>query len=275
MDCVPLYTGARHHKLRFVDSQRTAVLSISELYPVVLWAMVVIAPCVFVLLFFISAPYGRYLRTGWGPAVSSRTGWLLMEAPASLLMLSVLLFIPVNFVVYLFLVVWQVHYFHRAFVYPFTLTSRRRIPITVVVMAIVFNSANAFLNGYHFVLYQDWYGQEWLTRWNFIAGSLLFALGYYITKRSDRILVGLRTDAADDYQIPRGFLYSYVSSPNYLGETVQWFGWSLMTFSPAAWVFLLWTIANLLPRAISHHQWYQEHFTDYPKNRKAFIPFVL
>ena len=120
--------------------------------------MVVIAPCAFVLLFFISAPYGRYLRAGWGPTVSSRTGWLLMEAPASLLMLSVLLLIPVNFVVYLFLGAWQVHYFHRAFVYPFTLTSRRRIPMTVVVMAIVFNSANAFLNGYHFVLHQDWYG---------------------------------------------------------------------------------------------------------------------
>ena len=77
--------------------------------------------------------------------------------------------------------------------------------MTVVALAIVFNSANAFLNGYHFVLHLDWYGHEWLTRWNFIAGSLLFALGYYITKRSDRILAGLRTDATDDYQIPRGF----------------------------------------------------------------------
>lgn len=237
--------------------------------------MLGIAPCIFVLLFFISAPYGRYLRAGWGPTVSSRVGWLLVEAPASLLMLSVLLLIPVNFVIYLFFFAWQVHYFHRAFVYPFTLTSRSRMPIAVVVMAIVFNSANAFLNGYHFVLYQDWYGQEWLTRWNFIAGALLFAMGYYTTKRSDLILAGLRTDSADDYQIPRGFLYRYVSSPNYLGETVQWFGWGLMTLSPAAWVFILWTLANLLPRAISHHRWYQENFPDYPKDRKAVIPFVL
>jgi len=237
--------------------------------------MVVIAPCAFVLLFFISAPYGRYLRAGWGPTVSSKTGWLLMEAPASLLMLSVFLLIPVNIIVFLLLVVWQVHYFHRAFIYPFTLKSQRMIPMTIVVMAIVFNSANAFLNGYHFVLHHDWYSQEWLTSWNFITGLLLFALGYYITKRSDRILAALRMDAADDYQIPRGFLYRYVSSPNYLGETIQWFGWGLMTFSPAAWVFLLWTIANLLPRAISHHRWYQQHFASYPENRKAFIPFVL
>ena len=90
--------------------------------------------------------------------MSSRVGWLLMEAPASLLMLSVLLLIPVNFVIYLFFVAWQAHYFHWAFVYPFTLTSRSRMPIAVVVIAMDFSSSNAFLNGYHFVLYQDWYG---------------------------------------------------------------------------------------------------------------------
>ena len=92
-------------------------------------------------------------------------------------------------------------------------------------------------------------------------------MGYYTTKRSDLILAGLRTDSADDYQIPRGFLYRYVSSPNYLGETVQWFGWGLMTLSPAAWVFISWTVANLLPWAISHHRWYQENFPDYPITR--------
>ena len=44
-----------------------------------------------------------------------------------------------------------------------------------------------------------------------------------------------------------------------------WVG--LMTLSPAAWVFILWTVANLLPRAISHHRWYQENFPDYPITR--------
>ena len=99
-------------------------------------------------------------------------------------------------------------------------------------------------------------------------------MGYYTTKRSDLILAGLRTDSADDYQIPRGFLYRYVSSPNYVGKTLQWFGWGLMTLSPAAWVFISWTVANLLPRAISHHRWYQENFPDYPITRLPDYPIT-
>jgi ABC-type uncharacterized transport system YnjBCD permease subunit len=40
-------------------------------------------------------------------------------------------------------------------------------------------------------------------------------------------------------------------------------------------VFALWVIANLLPRAFTHHQWYKEKFENYPKNRKAIIPGII
>ena len=39
--------------------------------------------------------------------------------------------------------------------------------------------------------------------------------------------------------------------------------------------FAIYTLANLLPRALSHHQWYLEKFDDYPKERKAFLPYLL
>ncbi|MGL5956334.1 MAG: 3-oxo-5-alpha-steroid 4-dehydrogenase, partial [Brevinema sp.] len=39
--------------------------------------------------------------------------------------------------------------------------------------------------------------------------------------------------------------------------------------------FFLWTVANLLPRALTSHRWYLDHFPDYPKDRKALIPFLL
>jgi hypothetical protein len=39
--------------------------------------------------------------------------------------------------------------------------------------------------------------------------------------------------------------------------------------------FLAWTVANLIPRALSHHKWYKKQFADYPAGRKAIIPFVL
>lgn len=42
------------------------------------------------------------------------------------------------------------------------------------------------------------------------------------------------------------------------------------------WTFVfVWTAVNLVPRALAHHRWYREHFEDYPRQRKALIPFVL
>jgi 3-oxo-5-alpha-steroid 4-dehydrogenase 1 len=56
---------------------------------------------------------------------------------------------------------------------------------------------------------------------------------------------------------------------------IEWIGWALATFSWAGLVFVLWTAANLVPRALKHHAWYRATFADYPRERKAIIPFIL
>jgi hypothetical protein len=56
---------------------------------------------------------------------------------------------------------------------------------------------------------------------------------------------------------------------------VEWGGFALMAWSLPALSFAIWTIANLLPRALQHHKWYQQTFSDYPAERKAVIPFIL
>ncbi len=149
------------------------------------------------------------------------------------------------------------------------------IPIVVVIMGFAFNTINAFLIAYYFVLHQNDYTNSWFfTPW-FIGGLTLFLGGYVITRKSDSILRNLRGPGESDYKIPMGFFFRYVSSPNYLGEIVQWAGWAILTSSVAGFVFLVWTVANLLPRALSHHRWYQQEFVDYPPERKAIFPFIL
>lgn len=238
--------------------------------------MLALAPVVFVALFFVTAPYGRFSRAGWGPVVNNRLAWFMMELPASLLVAFIMLFeMDLSVVTLVFLLIWQLHYFHRVFIYPLSLRNTSTMPVVIILTAVLFNSINAYLIGYHFVFQGDEYELSWLKSPAFIGGIILFAAGYIVTKRSDAILRGLRVEGENGYKTPHGFLFQTVSCPNYLGEIVQWAGWALLTWSTAGLVFLIWTMANLVPRAIAHHKWYRETFPDYPTRRKALIPFII
>ncbi len=69
-------------------------------------------------------------------------------------------------------------------------------------------------------------------------------------------------------------LFSWVTSPNYFGEMVEWVGFALAAQTLAGWAFAVFTFANLAPRAVAHHKWYRATFADYPTSRRALIPFV-
>ena len=71
------------------------------------------------------------------------------------------------------------------------------------------------------------------------------------------------------------FIYKYLSAPNYFGEIIEWIGWAILTWSVSGIVFLIWVIANFSQERLSHHKWYKEKFSDYPKNRKAIIPGII
>jgi len=115
-----------------------------------------------------------------------------------------------------------------------------------------------------------------LSNWNFILGASLFVIGFLANKKSDRLLKENRKlNTSSQYQIPDKFLYRFISCPNYFSESVQWLGWAIMIMGLPAWLFFFWTVANLLPRAISHHKWYKENVRGYSKAKKAFLPFIL
>ena len=77
------------------------------------------------------------------------------------------------------------------------------------------------------------------------------------------------------YHIPNGFLYRYISAPNYFGEIIEWFGFAIILWNLSALSFALWTAYNLIPRALNHHQWYKQYFANYPTRRKAVFPFLF
>jgi hypothetical protein len=56
---------------------------------------------------------------------------------------------------------------------------------------------------------------------------------------------------------------------------IEWAGWAVATWSLAGLAFFLFTFANLVPRAVANHRWYRSTFVDYPRERRAVIPWLV
>lgn len=236
-----------------------------------------VAAGVFVVLFFVNAPYGRHIRQGWGPLISNRFAWVLMELPAALVFAVCFALgnVPKSLPLLLFFTLWELHYVHRTFIYPLTIRDGfKKMPIAVIGMGFGFNLINAYANGRYLFSLSGGYPQSWLHESRFLAGVTLFLAGFIVNRWADLALRGLRKPGETGYSIPYGGLFRWVSCPNYLGEIIEWSGWVLATWSLPGLAFAVWTFANLAPRARSHHAWYHANFPEYPAERKALIPWI-
>lgn len=230
---------------------------------------------VFFVLRFVKAPYGRHVKKGWGPELPNKLGWILMELPSFLVILYFFLREEQSPYASFLSLLWLLHYGHRTFVFPFRLRTRgKKMPLAIVGSAIFFNLVNAGLNGYYLSFLEKYDSGDFLT-WNFLAGLFFFVLGAGINLKSDNMLLRLRKPGELGYRIPRGFLFERISCPNHFGELLEWGGFALMAWNCPASTFFLWTAANLIPRSLAHHNWYKEEFPDYPKNRKAIVPWLV
>lgn len=231
----------------------------------------------FILLQFINAPYGKFSSNAWGPTIDNRTGWVIMEA------IVIVFFLYYSFrggrqygpVEWVFIGLFLFHYANRGFIFPFrTKTKGKRMPILISLLGVGHNWVNCFLLGSYLNLFAS-YDTSWFGSPQFIIGIILFITGMVINWQSDNILINLRDKPGDGYKIPQGGLFKYISCPNLMGEIIEWLGFAIMMWALPGFAFVVFTVCNLLPRALSSHKWYKSYFADYPKNRKAIIPGIL
>ena len=90
----------------------------------------------------------------------------------------------------------------------------------------------------------------------------------------------------EHYAIPHGTPYEYISSPNYFCEWLwfalaasplpnfEGFGAFPATITPPFLSFAA-EVFWMAPRAVRGHQWYHGKFPNYPKERRAVVPFIL
>lgn len=255
-------------------------------YYIILTSMAVMAVIVFVALFYFKAGYGYLSTSKWGPKISNKAAWVIMEAPAFIFLLYYTLRFAASgvetgnsrIVLYIMAGLFLLHYFQRSFIFPFLMRGKSKMPIVIMLMGLTFNTLNAYLIGGW--LYGQapagMYGTHWLWSPQFIIGAVVFFTGMAINLHSDHIIRNLRKPGDTKHYIPRKGLYKYVTSANYFGEFTEWVGYAILTWSPAGLLFAAWTFANLAPRAKSLTAKYEEEFGEEYKSlkKKHIIPFI-
>ena len=241
--------------------------------------MLVLAVVVFISLYFVTAGYGQFTSRRWGPSLDNRVAWTLMEAPVFFVMLAIWWSSGASLCLpqLVLLVLFELHYFQRSFVFPWLMTGRSRMPVAIMLMGILFNVLNGILQGgglYWFPSAAYSEGATYLLRWNAVLGILLFVVGMGINLHSDHVIRHLRQPGDTRHYLPSRGLYRYVTSANYFGELVEWTGFALAAGTLVAWVFPIWTAANLVPRAHAIHKRYRAEFGSAVGARKRIFPFI-
>ncbi len=248
--------------------------------------MAVLAVVVFIALFFFKAGYGYLSNGNWGPKINNKLAWMLMECPAFLIMA----YFTLDFysegidtgndklVLGVFAGLFLLHYFQRSFIFPLLMRGKSKMPISIMLMGSIFNMVNVYLiAGWLFKeAPAGMYTREWFTTPQFFIGIILFLAGMIINLHSDYVIRNLRQAGDNKHYIPKKGMYKYVTSANYFGEITEWLGYAILTWSPAGFLFAIWTFANLCPRAKPLTEKYEEEFGDEYKalNKKHLFPFL-
>ena len=253
---------------------------------------------IFLSLLFIKAYYGKFFNSNTEetnciqkllrkifPVIPSRISWIIQECPCVFVTLFYLVynFGNYNYKNILVILPFLIHYIHRTFIFPFVIHSSKNNPLEITLMAFTFCFFNAIMINRSVLNFCAYETNFWLY---YIYGLITFCCGMYINIYSDYSMIRQRNanneqTSGSKYIIPRGFMYELISCPNYFGELTEWLGFTVLSYSFSGLVFFVSTFANLFPRAIQYHQWYQNKFKDQFStdkelaSRKAIVPFLF
>jgi 3-oxo-5-alpha-steroid 4-dehydrogenase 1 len=153
------------------------------------------------------------------------------------------------------IVLFTVHYINRDIIYPCLLKTTTKVPLEIVLSAFTFTFANGYLQCVGAMRGRN--GNVLME----VLGVAVFVLGMWVNIKSDRMMQAAKLKVAREegqqskYIVIRGFLFEYVSAPNYLGEIIEWIGYFLVVRNFESFLFMVSTFCVLTPGAIKRHQW--------------------
>ena len=233
-----------------------------------------------IIVSFIRLPYGRYYDTNL--QLKGRITWFIMESPSIIIPLYLMHTFKDNRVFLTFfdlktfyLIPFLVHYCHRGIIYPLYIQSNS-MPLFTALLGITYTTFNGYLQPKYILSLSNSSPLSSLSMLRYAVGIIIFFIGMYINLQADYYLIKLsKNKKKGQYFIPRGYLFEYISCPNFFGETLEWFGYAICIWTLCGWGFFLQTFFTIIPRGYHHHQYYKDKFSGYPPNRKAVIPYLL
>ncbi|KAL4071293.1 3-oxo-5-alpha-steroid 4-dehydrogenase-domain-containing protein [Scleroderma yunnanense] len=274
-----------------------------------------VCPPTFLVCFFIDAPFGRFALSNESIfTLDGVKSWIIMEIPSPIVFCYALIHAPLlesdvpplSGPQLLLAAFFLLHYANRALISPLRTPSRSRSHISVFFCGMCFNVLNGLMMGTYL---RSGIAHAFLSdafaRPLFWGGAFIWLGGFLGNWLHDEVLLNIRRNAkakgitksgdgpdkkrGEHYAIPQGYLYKYISYPNYFCEWLEWFGFALAAaplppttslsafaqHAQAPWVFIISEVFVMFPRAYKGHQWYHKKFPDYPKERKIIVPFII
>lgn len=250
------------------------------MFEILPYAMLISGAISFIILISgFKAAYGRYSGQSHTliPLIPAKWAWFIQELPSLCIPLYYLIIgiIDLPLINAFILILFCLHYINRTLIYPFLIKQGTGTPAHIFLLCLLFCTVNGYMQGKWHSCNNVVYNESPMNTLFCFIGTSTFIIGMIINITSDSILRNLRKDGKSNYKIPYGGLFEYISGANFFGECIEWIGYALLARTPPAFAFAFSTLCNLAPRAYHHHRWYHEKFDNYPKDRKAFIPFVI
>mmetsp|Transcript_8993 Transcript_8993/g.6757 ORF Transcript_8993/g.6757 Transcript_8993/m.6757 type:complete len:196 (-) Transcript_8993:58-645(-) len=131
-----------------------------------------------------------------------------------------------------------------------------------------------FINMYFF-LHPDYTPPKWATDKTYYIIFALFLLFEFLNFMTHLTQKNLRRPGTTERGIPHGWGFNKVSCANYLYESLCWLLFAVQSNAVGAYVFFAVSFFQMLDWALKKHRRYLQEFPNYPKNRKAMIPFLI
>ena len=124
-----------------------------KIYELILYPWLTLAVIIFFILLKINAPYGKFFNKDFGLSLNYKLGWFIQEIVSPLTFSFFFFHGPIqkNIITWIFFSIWILHYIYRSIVFPLRMNKNNsKIPMAIILSAILFNSINGFTNGFYF-----------------------------------------------------------------------------------------------------------------------------